>query len=110
MEEVTSAPFAATLNIPADVHNQEATLQIRYYNSQDEEQDPVDIPLYIFNQRGDANLDGVVDDLDLDQFDGLLGITNEDPSYLPFLDSNLDGVIDGRDVAAVGYHYGAGAS
>lgn len=110
MEEVTSAPFAATLNIPVDVHNQEATLQIRYYNSQDEEQDPVDIPLYIFNQRGDANLDGVVDDLDLDQFDGLLGITNEDPSYLPFLDSNLDGVIDGRDVAAVGYHYGAGAS
>lgn len=61
------------------------------------------LPLTLF--KGDANHDGVVDELDLiavEQYLGTLGVAD---GTLPG-DANHDGRVDGKDLIAVEQHYG----
>ncbi|MCH7472891.1 hypothetical protein IIA79_08075, partial [bacterium] len=65
------------------------------------------LPLYVFNLLGDANADNMVDQLDLDAFAPVLGLSSADEGYSPFFDSDLSGVITEDDAAAVGYFWGS---
>ncbi len=101
----TAAPdFAATLSVPV-ADNFEAQLRAEYFSSTDEAGTPIAARVYVFNQRGDVNCDGVVDLADLDAYALLLGVVQGTAGYSPFFDSDLDGVINEADASAVGYFF-----
>jgi len=101
-----AAPFQVLLDVPGDQHNQLAHLLVYYYDSSEVPGPPKTVPVYLFNQLGDTNNDGIVNDDDLLGFSGMVGRTSEDTGYVPFFDTNLDGVITEHDAAAIGYYYG----
>ncbi|MEZ5336864.1 MAG: S8 family serine peptidase [bacterium] len=63
------------------------------------------IPLWLFNQAGDADGNGQVGQTDLDFIRSRAGQPALSPLYLPFADSDLDGLITEADAAAVGYFW-----
>ena len=103
-------PYRAVLTVPGEVPNQVANLQVFYYNIDGVSGPPRNIPVYVFNQLGDTNADGVVDQSDIDGYPARLGLTSADAGYLPFYDSDLDGLITEADAGMVGYQFGSGAS
>lgn len=103
-----AAPFQSVLEVPGGIHNQLAQLLVYYYDSSDVPGPVKTIPVYVFNQLGDTNADGQVNDDDLAGYADLIGLSSEDEGYVPLYDSNLDGMITEQDAAAVGYHYGEG--
>jgi len=106
--ETDLEPYVARLDVPTNVPNQLANLQVQYFNDHGEAGQPRNIPVYIFNQLGDTNADGVVDDADLEGYAAQLGLTSADAGFIPFYDSDLDGVVSEKDANVVGYYYGAG--
>ncbi len=107
--DVTASPFDGQLTLPSpnpNLHNQLANLVVRYYDGASVPGPEVVIPVYIFNQLGDTDADGDVDQSDIDAYNGKVGLSSADPGYVPFFDSDLDGVITELDAAAVGYHWG----
>lgn len=102
-------PFQSVLDVPDDVTNQLAQLQVYYYDANDVPGPVKTIPVYVFNQLGDTNADGQVNGDDLTGYPGVIGLTLEDEGYVPLYDSNIDGIITELDAAAVGYHYGEGS-
>ncbi|MCC7477977.1 S8 family serine peptidase [bacterium] len=108
--DVSDAPFSGLLSLPSpnpDLHNQLANLVVRYYDSANVPGPELVIPVYIFNQLGDTTADGQVTQADLDAYQGKVGLSSQDPGYVPFFDSDLDGVITELDSAAVGYFFGS---
>ena len=105
--DVTSAasPFSASIPIP-DCPNQQAQLLAYGVSTTGAPAPALSTPVWIFNQLGDTNADGTVDQADHDGFAAMIGLTSADAEYLPCFDSNCDGVIDERDAAAVGYFWG----
>jgi hypothetical protein len=101
-------PFQSVLDVPTDVSNQLAHLQVYYYDPSEVPGPVKTIPVYVFNQLGDTNADGLVDDDDLAGYPTMVGLTAEDEGYIPLYDSNVDGTVTEHDAAAVGYNYGAG--
>ena len=55
--------------------------------------------LHLYRLFGDANGDGVVDQLDLAIFRSANNSSSVDPNYLAYLDANYDGNIDQIDLA-----------
>ncbi len=96
--------FAAQLDVPAG-GNLTAQLRAEYFSATDTPGIPVAARVFIFNQRGDANADGMVDYADLLAYDNVLGLLRGAPGYIPFYDSDLDGVINEADASAVGYFF-----
>jgi hypothetical protein len=103
-----TAPFtvAPGLQIPA-VHNQIAQLLVECFDAAGNAGVVHTVPVWIFNQRGDANADGVVDQADVDAYAGKVGLTRTEAGYSPFFDTDLDGVITEADAAAAGYFWGS---
>jgi hypothetical protein len=54
--------------------------------------------LHLYRLFGDANGDGVIDQLDLGQFRSTFNTSVGNPLYLSYLDTNNDGVIDQLDL------------
>jgi len=102
-------PFQSVLDVPTNVANQLAQLQVYYYDASDVPGPVKTIPVYVFNQLGDTNADGLVNDDDLTGFADMIGLTSDDEDYVPLYDSNVDGIITEHDAAAVGYHFGEGS-
>ena len=105
---VDSAPFSGDLVLDSvsSEPNQLATLHIQYYSATSTPGPELTIPVWIFNQRGDTNADGVVDQADIDGYPTVVGLTDADAGYIPFYDTDLDGVITEADASAVGYNWG----
>jgi len=105
--EVTddTASFQATFEVPDGLNNQLANLIVQCYGDGDMPGTAKEVPVYVFNQLGDTNGDGTVDDSDLDGYETLIGLDAEEDGYIPFFDSNLDLTITEHDAALVGYNY-----
>jgi hypothetical protein len=54
--------------------------------------------LHLYRLFGDANGDGVVDPVDLNQFRSTFNVNNTQANYLWYLDANGDGVVDPTDL------------
>jgi PKD repeat protein len=104
IESSAGPNFAAQIDAPA-AGNLTAQLRAEYISPTDTSGIPVAARVFVFNQRGDANADGVVDYADLLAYDLLLGVMRGAPGYIPFYDSDLDGVINEADASAVGYFF-----
>jgi PKD repeat protein len=100
----TGPGFAAQFDVSA-IPNQTAVLHVTYKSITNTEGTPLTTSQHIFNQRGDANCDGVVDYADHTGYAVLAGLHQGAAGYLPFYDSDLDGVITESDASAVGYFY-----
>jgi len=99
--------FSGYLNLPTPpLANQLAELKVSCQAADATVGNELSVPFFVFNQLGDTNTDGAVDQADLDGFAAMIGLTSADAGYLPFFDSNLDGVIEESDAAAVGYFWG----
>lgn len=98
-------PYTSQITLP-HVPNQLALLRVQYFDADDTPGPEKQVPLYIFNQIGDTNADGMVGPGDIDGFNGLIGLSSGDAGYIPLFDSDLDGTIQEYDAAAVGYHWG----
>lgn len=102
---VNSGPdFTGQIDVPAS-GNLTAQVRAEYQSETDTPGIPFSSRVFVFNQRGDANADGVVDYADLLAYDPMLGILRGAPQYIPFFDSDLDGVINEADASAVGYFF-----
>lgn len=101
----TGSP-ALNLNLGSMLQpNQRAWLSINSVNEGGQPGQSIRVPLYLFNQPGDANADTHIDRLDADLIRLRIGSHIESPGWLPFLDSDLDGVVSELDLAAVGYFW-----
>jgi hypothetical protein len=98
-----AAGFPVSLDI-AGLHNAVAILRITPYLGSTPGA-MREIPLWLFNDNGDANADGLVNADDLAFINDRLGLTLNDPLWLPFADSDLDGLITEADASAVGYYW-----
>lgn len=101
-------PASISLTGLAD-RNHNAVLRVDYFDAMGSHGPRFNLPVWIFNQPGDADGNGVVEELDLAEYLGKIGLKREEQGYHPFLDSNLDGMITELDAAAVAYNLGAGA-
>lgn len=100
--------FPATFGVAAlTLRNQEARLVAVPVNAGAQDGPPLSADVTIFNLLGDANADGLVDNLDLDAYPAKVGLTQADPGYSIFFDSDRDGVITEADASAVGYYFGS---
>lgn len=97
------AGFPVTLDI-AGLHNTIAILRITPWLGSTPGA-MREIPLWLFNDNGDANADGAVNQADHDYISGRLGLSMIDPAWQPFADSDLDGLITEADASAVGYYW-----
>lgn len=105
---VDAEPFSAQLSLPAHVlRNHLALLTARCYDAQGQLGVTRTLQIPVFNLRGDANLDNIVDQQDVVAIEASLGAQAGQPGYSCFLDSDLDGVVTEADAAAVGYSWGA---
>jgi PKD repeat protein len=108
LESTGGGQFAVQFDL-AGLKNQTAALSAKYYSATGNNATLSLQPLWIFNQRGDIDGDGVVGSADLVALQGLLGKTPGDPQYVSYADSDQDGKITEADAAAVGYNFGFGA-
>jgi hypothetical protein len=102
---LTAEPFSTVINLPG-VPNQLAELRVQYFDASDTPGPEKVVPVYIFNQIGDTNCDGMVGAGDIEGYQGKIGLHAGDVGYNPLFDSDLDGTIQEYDAAAVGYHWG----
>jgi hypothetical protein len=107
MEVDNAGDQPAQFAIPATLRNQVAQLNVTVYNSEDAAGQSATANLTVYNLRGDANADNMVDWTDVSAIKQRLGAHAGDANYSLFCDTNGDGVIDEQDVAAVGYYWGA---
>jgi len=103
---VDEAPFTVAIDV-SHLHNQTAVLRLQAVNDDGVPGPAVQVPLFIYNLRSDANGDGVVDEDDHATIAAAFGITSSHAGYLPWLDTNNDGAVDERDLSAVGYDFGS---
>lgn len=94
--------FIYTLDTSA-MFNQQIGLVATPYAAGDLQGAGISLSFWLFNQLGDTDGSGVVDEIDLDNYNATIGLKAGDPGYSVFLDSDLDGVITEADAAAVGY-------
>lgn len=107
---VTSGgPFAGTLPVPATLPNQYAKLVVEYISGTGHSGDSVEVPLVIFNQPGDINMDGVVNQQDVDDLLAYIGTSSGSPGWSLFADGTGDGIVDELDLSLIGYNWGDGA-
>jgi len=98
-------PFETELNISA-LPNQIGLLTLRAFDARGIGSPIVQVPVHIFNLRGDVNGDGEINEGDRDALAGVIGLRSSDPSYLLWYDSDNNGVVNEADLAAVGYFWG----
>jgi hypothetical protein len=60
----------------------------------------------VYSLVGDVNGNGMVDLADRDELEGLVGMTDDDPLFLPWYDTDGDGEVTEADLSAVGYFFG----
>lgn len=105
----TAGGGVSTAQIPlAALRNQQTRLLVEMRSSTNDSATITVEPLWVFNQRGDVNGDGLVDADDLMSLEALIGLESFDPGFVGFADSDRDGRITELDAAAVGYSFGAG--
>jgi hypothetical protein len=98
------------MKLPNKKKNQKLILRVQYFDSNNSPGAVVEKDIYLFDLRGDNSgaagvPDGQVNQLDLDNYEGKIGLRMGDLGYSIFLDSDLDGVITEADAAAVGYFW-----
>ncbi len=103
--EITASPFNVVLDL-SSFGNQTAELVLQPRTVGGFLGPAVSTPFFIYNLRGDANADGVVNELDLVPIMLSFGINAQSAEYFPWLDGNADGEVDERDASAVGYFFG----
>lgn len=101
-----TAPWSVQVNLPAALANQLANLRVQYKDSNNVAGPELAVPVYIFNQPGDVNADGNVDQLDMDAFPAMVGLASGEPGFIPFYDTDLDGTVRENDAAGIGYYWG----
>ena len=107
---VTSGgPFAGTLPVPATLPNQYAKLVVEYISSTGHSGDSLEVPVVIFNQPGDINQDGVVNQQDVDDLLAYIGTSSGSPGWSLFADGSQDGTVNELDLSLIGYNWGDGA-
>ncbi len=99
-----AAPYELNLDV-STLGNQAAMLELQAFDANGVGSPVVQIPIFIFNLRGDVNGDRLVNSLDRDALVPLLGLRSADAGFLPWFDSNSNGVVDTGDLAAVGYFW-----
>jgi hypothetical protein len=102
----TGDSFPASFGV-AGLRNQTAELYADCYNSAGQASTWDAGAVYIFNQLGDIDGDGVVDAADVEALKALIGKHPGDPGFVGYADSDQDGTITEADAAAVGYNFGA---
>jgi thermitase len=102
-----NAPWEGVLDLPTAVPNQLAQLRVQYFDAANVAGPELVVPVWIFNQPGDVNADGAVNQLDLDAFPAAVGLGSGDAGYVPFFDTDLDGKVRESDASAVGYFWGS---
>ena len=103
--DLTTAPFVLDIDVSA-LGNQAAMLELQALDDNGVGSPVVQIPVFIFNLRGDVNGDRIVNTLDRDALMPLLGLGSSDAGYMPWADADLSGRIDEADLAAIGYFWG----
>jgi M6 family metalloprotease-like protein len=103
--DLTAAPFDLNIDL-STMGNQVAMLELQALDSNNVGSPVVQIPVFIFNLRGDVNGDRVVNSFDRDALIPLLGLGSSDAGYMPWADADLSGRIDEADLAAIGYFWG----
>ncbi len=101
-----AAPYELNLDV-STLGNQAAMLELQAFDANGVGSPVVQIPIFIFNLRGDVNGDRLVNSLDRDALVPLLGLRSADAGFLPWADANLSGRIDEADLAAIGYFWGS---
>jgi hypothetical protein len=101
-----SSPWSGDVDLPADVPNQLAQLRVQYFDVNNIAGPELTVPVWIFNQPGDVNADGAVNQLDMDSFPAMVGLSSGDGGFVPFYDTDLDGTVRENDAAGIGYHWG----
>ena len=105
--DLDAMPFSTSLDLPEPaVVNQQAVLYVDYEDASGNPGQPFAIPVWIFNHPGDVDADGLVDQADSNAYSTVLGLSADDPGYIPFFDTDLDGMITEGDASGVGYHWG----
>ena len=102
--EVNGPPFEEDVDI-SGLPNQYALLELQVFDDNDVGSPRLEMPVWIYNLKGDIDGDGQVSQGDRDTLVGLLGMTSSDPLFFPWYDTNGDGAIDEQDLAAVGYFW-----
>lgn len=102
---VEGPPFETHIEV-SHLINQSAVLRLQVFNANDVPSPTVEVPLFIYNLRSDANSDGTVDEADDAAIAAAFGLTSSSASYRPWLDTNGDGAVDERDLSSVGYDFG----
>ncbi|MCB1188207.1 S8 family serine peptidase [bacterium] len=103
-EAVIGSSLPGVLGLPAVDGNRHAVLRVDYFDANGSQGPRLELPVWIFNRRGDANADGVVDLLDLQAYAGHYGARQGEAGYEPFMDSDMDGVVTELDSSAVAYN------
>lgn len=102
--EVEGPPFTAELDVSA-LPNQLATLRLQAFDALGVGSPVLELPVTIYNFRGDINGDGLVNAADREVLGGLLGMQSAHPDFRSWFDSNGDGAVDPGDLAAIGYFW-----
>ena len=104
----TKAPFDQAFDLTAALsrHNEAAVLRVTPVGFSSFQGETLTHPVYVFNQLGDTNGDGLVDESDAEAYSGQVGLTSGDEGYNPLCDSDLDGTVTEMDANHVGYLYG----
>jgi hypothetical protein len=108
VSSILSGTFAAQLDIRT-LKNQPAALRAEYTSSTNDTASMTVQPLWVFNQRGDLDGDGIVGSTDLLMLTIHRGEMVADSGFMGYMDSDRDGTITEADASAVGYFYGNGA-
>ncbi len=104
--DLTTTPFELNIDV-SGLGNQAAMLELQALDDNEVGSPVVQIPVYIFNLRGDVNGDRIVNTLDRDALIPLLGLKTTDAGFMPWADADLSGRIDEADLAAIGYFWGS---
>ena len=102
-----TAPFSKQIDITSALAqpNQAVVVHATPVGTDNYEGETVVTGFYLFNQLGDVNADGVVDEADTAAYAAVVGLTSEETGYIPLFDSDLDGVITEADAGVIGYYY-----
>ena len=101
----SGADCAASFELPPDLPNQTAELRVELQGIVGQAGAPLSIPVVLYNARGDANCDGLIDAADVPAIAAALGTAAGEPAYSIFADTDLDGAVTEADISAIGYFW-----
>lgn len=97
--------FAATFILPPERPNQLAEVRVVLSGVGGLTGEPLSGPVTLYNMRGDANGDGLIDAADVAAVAAARGSAAGDADYSLFADTDLDGSVTEADIAAIGYFW-----